>query len=75
MQTIEQQIESRVSRKIKSDDRAITRLERREAAAEKLVGTLVRNGKNVSYVWPQGGKYREGITRDLVDFLIRNNYA
>jgi hypothetical protein len=74
MQTIEQQIESRVSRKIKSDDRAIARLDRREAESEKQVGTLVREGKTISYI-VAGGKYREGTTRDLVDFLIRNKYA
>ena len=75
MQTLEQQIESRVARKIKSDDRAIENLERREAEAEKQIGTLIREGKPISYIWPIGGKYREGNRYDLIDFLIRNRYA
>ena len=75
MQTIEQQVESSVSRKIKSDDRAVARLERREARAERQVGTLCRDGKEVNYIMPPCGKYREGAKDDLVDFLIRNKYA
>jgi hypothetical protein len=75
MQTIEQFIESRVSRSIKMQDRTLARLDRREAAAEQQVGTLIRDGKQINYVMPQGGKYREGSKSDLVAFLLRNNYA
>jgi len=75
MQNIEQFIEARVSRRIKAEDRALTRLERREARAEKMIGTLIRDGKNINYVMPQGGQYREGQRHDLVAFLIRNNHA
>ena len=75
MQNIEQFLESRVSRRIKAEDRALTRLEKREARAEKLIGTIVRNGNEVSYIWPQGGKYKEGRYFELVSFLVRNNYV
>ena len=75
MQNIEQFLESRVSRRIKAEDRALTRLEKREARAEKLIGTIVREGKEVSYIWPQGGKYKEGREYELVAFLVRNNYV
>ena len=75
MQNIEQFIESRISRRIKAQDRALTRLERREARAEKMIGTLIREGKEVYYAMPQGGQYREGQRHDLVAYLIRNNHA
>ena len=75
MQNIEQFLESRVSRRIKAGDRALTRLEKREARAEKLVGTILRDGQEVSYIYPQGGKYKEGRHFDLVAFLVRNNYV
>jgi len=75
MQNIEQFLESRVSRRIKAGDRALTRLEKREARAEKLIGTIVREGEEVSYIFPQGGKYKEGRHFDLVAFLVRNNYV
>ena len=75
MQTLEQQIEARVSRKIKSDDRMISKIERREVEAEKQIGTLIREGKTISYIMPPGGKYREGFKYDLISFLIRNQYV
>jgi len=75
MQNIEQFLESRVSRRIKAGDRALTRLEKREARAEKLVGTILRDGQEVSYIYPQGGKYKEGRHFELVAFLVRNNYV
>jgi hypothetical protein len=75
MQTIEQVIDSRINRRIKAGDRALTRLEKREARAEKLIGSIVREGEEVSYIFPQGGKYKEGRHFDLVAFLVRNNYV
>ena len=75
MQTIEQFIEGRVSRRLKAEERALIRLEKREARAEKLIGTIVRGGIEVSYIWPQGGKYKEGREYELVAFLVRNNYV
>lgn len=40
--------------------------------ADNMIGELA-NGK--CYVFPVGGKYREGSRVELVSFLIRNNYA
>lgn len=59
-------------RRLASESRYIERLERREAAADRMVGELI-SGK--LYVYPVGGKYREGTRSELIAFLIRNNYA
>jgi hypothetical protein len=75
MQTIEQVIDSRINRRLKAEEKVLTRLEKREARAEKLIGTILRNGKEVSYIFPQNGKYKEGRHFDLVAFLVRNNYV
>jgi hypothetical protein len=69
---IDQQLEARQSRRMASNDRYLARLEKREEAANQMIGQL-NSGK--CYVWPQGGKYREGTRSELVQFLIRNNYA
>jgi hypothetical protein len=69
---IDQQLNARQSRRMASNDRYLARLERREEAADQMIGEL-SSGK--CYVWPQGGKYREGTRAELVQFLIRNNYA
>lgn len=69
---IEQQLEANQNRRMAAQDRALSRLEKREDAAEKMIGEL-NNGK--CYVWPVGGKYREGNRYDLIRHLIRNNYA
>ena len=50
-------------------------MEKHEAIAEKMIGTLCRDGQEVYYVFPQGGKYREGSWYELISFLIRNKYA
>jgi hypothetical protein len=44
----------------------------REEKAENMIGEL-SNGKH--YVFPIGGKYREGNKIELISFLIRNAYA
>jgi dipeptidyl aminopeptidase/acylaminoacyl peptidase len=51
------------------------RLAKREGEAEDQIGELTRDGRTVFYVWPTGGKYREGSRSELVSFLIRNQYA
>lgn len=68
-------VEARMSRRMHAEDRYLGRMEKREAAAEKMVGELCREGRPVFYVFPDGGKYREGGFFDLVQFLLRNNYA
>lgn len=67
-----QHLDARESRRIKSQNRYLERITAREDAADKMIGEL-SNGK--FYIWPVGGKYREGNRLDLVQFLIRNNYA
>lgn len=68
----EQMLEARQSRRMHSDDRFLGRMEKREAAADEMIGEL-NSGK--LYVYPIGGKYREGTRAELISFLIRNNYA
>jgi hypothetical protein len=69
---IEQQLEANQNRRMQAQDRFLNRLEKREEAAEEMIGEL-NNGK--FYAWPIGGKYREGTRHDLIQYLIRNNYA
>jgi len=69
---IDQQLEASQSRRMAAQDRFLARIEKRESAAEQMIGEL-SSGK--FYVWPQGGKYREGSRADLVAFLVRNNYV
>jgi hypothetical protein len=67
-----QDLEARQARRMASEDRFLGRIEKREAAAVQMIGEL-SNGKH--YVFPVGGKYREGSRADLIAFLLRNNYA
>jgi hypothetical protein len=70
---IEQQLEANQNRRMAAQDRALSHLEKRENAAEKMIGEL-SNGK--FYIYPVGGKYRESKSQyELISFLIRNNYA
>lgn len=72
---IHQQLEASQNRRMAAEHRYLVRMEKRYDKAEQMLGELMRDGKPVFYVWPQGGKYREGKPHDLVAFLIRNNYA
>ena len=72
---IERQLDASQSRRMKAEDRYLGRLERREAEAKQMIGELCREGRTVHYVYPAGGRYREGTEGDLIAFLIRNNYA
>lgn len=72
MVDMDRHLDARQSRRIASENRFLTRIERREAAAGAMIGEL-NSGK--LYVWPIGGKYREGSRDDLIAFLLRNNYA
>jgi hypothetical protein len=66
------QLDARHNRRMAAEDRFLARIEKREAAAEQMIGEL-NSGK--LYVYPVGGKYREGTRSELIAFLIRNNYA
>lgn len=72
MTHIDQQLAARQARRMAAQDRYLARLEKREAAADAMIGELA-DGR--CYVFPVGGKYREGTRLELVQFLIRNNYA
>ena len=67
--------EAKQSRRMHAEDRFLARLERREAAAEQMIGELCREGRDVFYVFPVGGTYREGSRAELVAYLLRNNHA
>jgi hypothetical protein len=73
MTNIYQQLEANQNRRMAAQDRALANLEKREDAAEKMIGEL-SSGK--FYVFPVGGKYRESTNYgELIRYLIRNNYA
>lgn len=64
---------ARLARRFKAEDRALARLEKREAKAIEMIGEL---GSGRYYIFPVGGKYRESSSRvELIDFLLRNNYV
>lgn len=69
---IEQQLDARQARRMAAEDRFLARMEKREAKADAMIGELA-SGK--CYVFPVGGRYREGSRSDLIAFLLRNNYA
>lgn len=67
--------EGRMLRRIKAEARAVDKMDRQLDEAEKHIGQLTRDGKTIYYVYPVGGKYREGSRSDLISFLIRNRYV
>ncbi len=69
---IDQQSDARQARRMASEARYHDRICAREERAEQMIGELA-SGK--CYVYPVGGKYREGTRLELVAFLIRNRYA
>ena len=75
MKNIHQQLEGNQNRRMASQSRFLNNIDSREENAEKMLAELLRDGKTIYYVWPQGGRYREGGRLELVAFLIRNNYA
>jgi len=73
---MERMLENRFSRRCLAEDRAMSRRERLEARAEKMIGELCRDGRTVYYVVQTNGKVREANWKsDLVDFLIRRKYV
>jgi hypothetical protein len=67
----ERQLEAKHRRRIRREDAYVAREEKREAMAERHIGTLIREGRTVYYVWPPGGLYKEGGFFDLVKHLVR----
>lgn len=72
---IHQQLEASHARRMSAEARFLDRIEKREQAAARMIGDLCRDGRTIHYVWPRGGRYREGAFADLTGFLLRNNYA
>lgn len=70
--TIEQQLEGRQLRRMKAEDRFLAKQDKKWAAAGKMIGEL-SSGK--FYVFPVGGKYKEGMYGELALYLIRNHYV
>lgn len=68
-------LETRQLRRMRHEDKMLGKLEKREEAASHMIGELCKEGRTVYYVWPVGGRYREGQRHELIAFLIRNNYA
>lgn len=68
----ERKAQARLNRRLASEDRYLERLSKREELADRMIGEL-NSGK--LYVYPVGGKYREGTRAELIAFLLRNNYA
>lgn len=64
--------ESNHNRRMTLEAKAESRIEKQEEEAREMIGHL-NSGK--MYVYPVGGRYREGTERELVNFLIRNKYV
>ena len=71
----ERNLDAKQSRRMHAEDRFLDKIERLTKKAETMIGEICREGRAVFYVFPVGGKYREGSFCELVDFLIRNKYV
>jgi hypothetical protein len=60
------------SRRMKAEDRFLARDEKRRAEAHKMIGELLNDR---FYVFPIGGKYREGTYAEMVNYLMRNRWV
>ena len=72
---LERQLVAREARRLAADARALRTYERKARKAEAMIGEIVHDGESRFYVWPLGGRYREGSRYDLIEFLIRNRYV
>lgn len=68
-------LDARETRRLRAQGRAISKAEKQEIAAERMIGQLIRDGRTIHFVWPCNGKYREGDKYELTAFLIRNRYV
>lgn len=71
-QSLEAWLDGRGCRRCKNEARNLAKFERQHEAADKMIGEL-SSGK--LYIFPVGGKYKEGSRSELIDFLIRNKYV
>jgi hypothetical protein len=78
---MEKMLTGKMNRRISAEDRYMDRIEKKEAAAETLIGEINKNGKTVSYINQIDrsgrftGKTIEGSKMELVRYCIRNNYV
>ena len=76
MVTDDERLERRERRRLADEHRWLCRMERLEKMAEPMIGILCREGAEVFYCWPVGGKYFESFSHtEVVDYLIRNRYV
>lgn len=78
---MEKMLNAKMNRRIASEDWYTNWIEKKEAAAEMLIGEINRNGKTVSYINQIDrngrftGKTIEASKMELVRYCIRNNYV
>lgn len=70
--SLEEKLERRHDARVRRDEKSYAKLDAREEKAARMIGELA-SGK--CYVFPVGGKYREGTRAELISFLLRNRYA
>lgn len=69
-------LDRRERRRLADEHRYLCRLERLERKAEPMIGILCREGQEVFYCWPAGGKYFESASHgEVVQYLARNRYV
>ena len=78
---LEALLEAKSNRRVAAEDRYMDRTEKKEAAAENLIGEINRDGKTVSYINQIDrngrftGKAIEGSRVNLVSYCIKNKYV
>lgn len=78
---LNQQLDTRELRRLRAEDRYLTRLEKLEKKAAPLIGELCREGQTVYYVNLANNRGFTGKTKEsnshteLVNYLIRNKYV
>jgi hypothetical protein len=78
---MEKMLTGKMNRRIATEDRYMDRIEKKEAAAETLIGEINRNGKTISYINQIDrsgrftGKTIEGSKMELVRYCIKNKYV
>ena len=78
---LEALLNAKSNRRVAAEDRYMDRIEKKEAAAENLIGEINRDGKTVSYINQIDrsgrftGKTIEGSKLELVRYCIRNHYV
>lgn len=74
-------LDTRQLRRMRAEGRYLDLREKQEAAAERYIGELCREGKTVYYINLQDragrytGKTKEASWTALVDYLVRNDYV